>query len=235
MGKTHRSHPYEKKIDHDVIYKVNKDDKQCIVDEIRKNTACKNEIFGIPQFSFPCKNVEMISLGKNKRWERELDLPILETEFYDNSKIKQRVKVPYPVGCGSGEANTFILKSTPFIKQRVTNMNEDEEKILNEYMKKKRLEKKEKLAKKESEYYYHTDYILENNIPFDHYKKVMPINNKYVTQKQLKKNYCEPCECCFHRNGRIWMLRGNGDKALCKNKGMKKIHQKGHDEQMNVV
>jgi hypothetical protein len=31
-----------------------------------------------------------------------------------------------------------------------------------------------------------------------------------------------PCMCCYRNDGRIWMMKGTGEKAYCKNKGMHK-------------
>lgn len=47
-------------------------------------------------------------------------------------------------------------------------------------------------------------------------------NSDYQFTTQMKKTISDPCWGCFWNDGRIWMLKGLGNKARCKNKGMKK-------------
>lgn len=45
----------------------------------------------------------------------------------------------------------------------------------------------------------------------------------YRTRNQMRISPPSPCKACFWREGRIWMLRGTGNKAKNKTKGMKKL------------
>jgi hypothetical protein len=52
-----------------------------------------------------------------------------------------------------------------------------------------------------------------------------PVNkNNYQYKMQMKKctPFSNPCKCCFQSEGRMFLLKGLGNKSFCKNKGMKK-------------
>ena len=51
-------------------------------------------------------------------------------------------------------------------------------------------------------------------LPFD--------KNEYPINREPHQCYGTGCECCFRSDGRIWQLKGDGDKAKKKNKGMKR-------------
>jgi hypothetical protein len=248
MGKTYRNHPYQKEYDYDIVHKVTvpKDGTtktgHSVIQNIRNTTKVKSEHTPVPKF-FGCfnknDNVQIMSLGKNKNWEKEFDLPVLQTEYYHQDKITQRSKVPYPSGCGAGDCNAYGISSTHHIKQTMTNINDEQKEQLNQKMKDEKQKYKTELEKNKKEhgkwatcFMETTKPRLEEHIPFDHYKQVTPVSNQSVTKKQLHKYYAEPCFHCLQNNGKIWMLRGNGNKAMCKNKGMKRIRQRELNDKM---
>jgi hypothetical protein len=233
----------------DIVYKVTipedgkNEGKHSIIRTIANETKTKSDSTPVPQFTFghnKSNYVEKMSMGKNKNWEKEFDLPVLQTEYYAQDKVTQRVHVPYPSGCGAGDCNAYGLSSGFYIDQKMTNMDEEEKEQLDANMKEKKNVHKEKCAKLIEEHgkwgkgFFDPKPRLENNIPFDHYKQVVPVSNKYVLNKQLHKYYAEPCFHCLQNNGKIWMLRGNGDKAMCKNKGMKRIRQREINDAMRM-
>lgn len=50
--------------------------------------------------------------------------------------------------------------------------------------------------------------------------------NEYPINHEPHVLHESPCPCCFQRQGRIWELRGLGDKSVSKNKGMRKQTKK---------
>ena len=50
--------------------------------------------------------------------------------------------------------------------------------------------------------------------------------NEYPINREPHVNYSSQCPCCFWNSGRIWQLKGLGDKSLNKNKGMKREKQR---------
>lgn len=246
MGKTHRNHPYQKKYDTDVIYRVTVSPSQkhqshshSIISEIISETEKKSDCNGPPSFCFgerKSDNVEKISIGKNKNWEKSFDLPVLKTEYYHVTKSTQRVKVPKLSSCGTGECNAYVLYSKKHIKQHVENMNDDEKELLKQTIKKKKEEYKEKKnqAKQNNTYCFAEKPFLEKCIPFDHYKQVVPVQSENILKKELHKTQQTYCDCCLQSSGRIWMLRGNGNKSLCKNKSMKRIKQREINDAISI-
>ncbi|QKF94598.1 hypothetical protein QKU48_gp1140 [Fadolivirus algeromassiliense] len=55
-------------------------------------------------------------------------------------------------------------------------------------------------------------------LPFQ--KDEFPINREPHTL------HTSPCKCCFINDGRIWQLKGLGEKSLNKNKGMQRERQR---------
>lgn len=48
-------------------------------------------------------------------------------------------------------------------------------------------------------------------------------NYQFTTQmKKDKPSLKKVCECCWRKDGRIWMLRGHGNKSYAKTKGLRK-------------
>ena len=45
---------------------------------------------------------------------------------------------------------------------------------------------------------------------------------EYPIDREPHINYSTPCPCCFRKYGRIWQLKGLGNKSVNKNKGMKR-------------
>jgi hypothetical protein len=248
MGKTRRNHPYQKKYDTDIVYKVTipkngKRIEHSIIDIINSETII-NLTRTTPQFSFinnDTKNVEKISLGKRKKWEEEFDLPVLQTEYYHAEKIEQRVKVPDFSSCAAGACNAQRISSGYYKNQKMTNMTDEEKDLLAAEMKKKKDEYRQKRENLRQQYgdeakeCYVEKPRLENIVPFSYYKQVIPVTQKHVLKKELHKTNQDYCKCCLQKEGRIWMLRGNGDKALCKNKGMRRIQQREYNDLMTVI
>lgn len=58
-------------------------------------------------------------------------------------------------------------------------------------------------------------------LPFD--------ENEYPINREPHILHDSPCKGCFRSNGRIWQLKGLGDKSINKNKGMKKEQQKNFE------
>jgi hypothetical protein len=54
----------------------------------------------------------------------------------------------------------------------------------------------------------------------------------YRLFQPMRKRAPKPCECCFQKEGRIWMLRGTGKKSKNKNKGMRRLIGKEQAEIM---
>lgn len=50
--------------------------------------------------------------------------------------------------------------------------------------------------------------------------------NEYPINREAHTLYNTPCKGCFQRHGRIWELKGLGDKSKHKNKGMKREKQR---------
>ena len=53
----------------------------------------------------------------------------------------------------------------------------------------------------------------------------------YRMYQPMRKRANSPCACCFAIEGRIWMTKGLGKKAKCKNKGMRREGKR--DEVLN--
>lgn len=49
---------------------------------------------------------------------------------------------------------------------------------------------------------------------------------EYPMYREYHKKKEAPCLCCLRTDGRIWQLKGLGEKSHPKTKGMKKIHDK---------
>ena len=62
--------------------------------------------------------------------------------------------------------------------------------------------------------------------------------NEYPIDREPHTNYSSQCMCCFWKDGRIWQLKGLGEKSLNKNKGMKRENQRDlkfyNDYQINI-
>lgn len=56
--------------------------------------------------------------------------------------------------------------------------------------------------------------------------------NKRSNKIPPKKHYNSPCMCCFRNNGRMWMLTGNGNKSIIKNKGTQKYRNRMYYDQL---
>jgi len=55
----------------------------------------------------------------------------------------------------------------------------------------------------------------------------LPFNKKeYPINRESHKYPNKACPCCFQNHGRIWQLKGTGDKAKKKNKGMLRERQR---------
>ena len=50
--------------------------------------------------------------------------------------------------------------------------------------------------------------------------------NEYPINRQGHQGYETPCKGCLQSHGRIWQLKGHGDKSVGKNKGMKREKEK---------
>lgn len=61
--------------------------------------------------------------------------------------------------------------------------------------------------------------------------KPLPVEH-HQWHKQMKVYKASPCMGCFHSSGRMWMMKGNGDKSKWKTKGMKKMKQREHQEKL---
>jgi hypothetical protein len=61
---------------------------------------------------------------------------------------------------------------------------------------------------------------------------IATINNTTITipvkhhNQEYRSGFYGPCPCCFQREGRIWMLKGEGNRSLLKGKGMKRQKQR---------
>jgi hypothetical protein len=68
------------------------------------------------------------------------------------------------------------------------------------------------------------DLVSERNyilLPFE--------SNEYPINRETHTNYSSHCGGCFRSHGRIWQLKGQGDKAKNKTKGMKRERQRELD------
>jgi hypothetical protein len=52
-------------------------------------------------------------------------------------------------------------------------------------------------------------------------------------RRQYHKYPLKPCKCCFHTDGRIWMLKGSGRKSRTKTKGIVRETKSDLKDQLN--
>jgi len=141
------------------------------------------------------------TVDKKKRWELPID--VSDATVTSNIVLECRHQPGYTdrLGYGGGFANGNFL---------VQRFHQETTRKDGEVLHRLTTQDQQKITRHENKR--HSERVFLQPLPVHHPQ----------WKKQMKKEFASPCECCFYHSGRMWMLKGNGNKSRCKTKGMRK-------------